>query len=67
MKDRVILAPLNADIYKINDKIIWRSPGEYNVYKSNDFLKDQSEGASQFTFDFLNCIEMTLIKTRKKT
>ena len=41
MKDRAILAPLNKDINKINDKIIKKLPGEYyKVYKSYDSVKD---------------------------
>lgn len=58
MKDRAILAPLNKDVNKINDEIIKKLPGEYKVYKSYDSVKDQPEGALQFTSEFLNSVEM---------
>lgn len=58
MKDRAILAPLNKDINKINDEIIKKLPGEYKVYKSYDSVKDEPEGALQFTSEFLNSVEM---------
>ncbi|CAG5052184.1 unnamed protein product [Parnassius apollo] len=51
MKDRVILAPLNKDVEKINYDIVAKLPGEYKIYYSLDSIKDQLEGAVEFTFE----------------
>lgn len=59
MKDRVILASLNKDIAKINDDIVAKLPGEYKTYYSYDSIKDQPEGAVEFTTEFLNGVNIS--------
>lgn len=59
MKDRAILAPLNKDVEKINDDIVAKLPGEYKTYYSHDSMKDQPEGAVEFTTEFLNSVNIS--------
>ncbi|GBP65115.1 hypothetical protein EVAR_5261_1 [Eumeta japonica] len=59
MKDRAILAPLNKDVDKINNDIVAKLPGEYKIYYSNDSVKDQHEGALEFTTEFLNSVNIS--------
>lgn len=64
MSGRTILAPLYKDVTKINDEIIERLLGECKIYKGYDSIigkssiKDQLEGAFQFTTEFLNSIDI---------
>ena len=58
MKDRAILAPLNKDVRKINYNIIERIQGNVKSYQSFDSVKDQVEGALQFTPEFLNSVDI---------
>ena len=58
MKDRAIIAPLNRDVTKINAEIIEKLPGDIKIYHSYDSVKDQPEGALQFTSDFLNSVDI---------
>ena len=53
-----ILAPLNKDVSKINSDIIERIPGNVKSYQSFDSVKDQVEGALQFTPQFLNSVDI---------
>ncbi|GBP51865.1 PiggyBac transposable element-derived protein 4 [Eumeta japonica] len=59
MKDRAIIAPLNKDVDKINSNIVAKLPGEYKIYYSNDSVKDQYEGALEFTTEFLNSVNIS--------
>ncbi|GBP32315.1 hypothetical protein EVAR_86148_1 [Eumeta japonica] len=59
MKDRAILAPLNKDVDKINNDIVAKLPGENKIYYSNDSVKDQHEGALEFTTEFLNSVNIS--------
>lgn len=58
MKDRAIIAPLNKDVTKINADIIEKLPGDIKIYHSYDSVKDEPEGALQFTSDFLNSVDV---------
>lgn len=65
MKYRAILAPLNKDVEKINDDIVAKLPGEYKIYSSHDSMKDQPEGAVEFTTEFLNSVNISVLPPHK--
>jgi len=59
MKDRAILVPLNKIVKKINDDIVAKLPREYKINYSHDSMKDQPEGAVEFTTEFLNNVNIS--------
>jgi len=54
MKDRATIASINKEGEKIYDDIVAKLLGEYKIYYSHDSVKDQHEGAAEFTSKFLN-------------
>lgn len=53
---RVILAPLNTDLSKINSLVIDSLTGVSIVYNSFDLVNDQLEGAIELSGEFLNTV-----------
>lgn len=58
MKDKAIIAPLNKDITKINADITEKLPGDIKIYHSYNSVKDEPEGALQFSSDVLNSVDV---------
>lgn len=65
MKYRAILATLNKDVQKINDDIVAKLPGECKIHFSHDSMKDQPEGAVEFTTEFLNSVNISNLPPQK--